>query len=562
MNQLVSLFAPTGNVSAAETPSRPALGGRRGSEDAPFSSVLDRVADRSSERRNTPSKATSQRSARSERSADDAPEVGAKSRDRNRVDRKKKSDDDAPAVNATCGTAESKAAAEDSAVQAATAENAPATDSQTASGDSNTSDKSDNTTPTGTCGVAAAPSSKATTTDGGKMLPIDGFTPVTGAAADGLTIAPATASLAGVEHATDSTTAKLSDTLATDLSSMTTAATESNPADLQLSQLRDASADGAATDAATTTDPKSNETYLSASSARAAEVLLAANGEGNGESTALTNLEASATAETQRLPEEARQVARAARKFREDVAENVDGIGSAKTNVTMKNAIKTEEVAGLNQQILPGSTAGAAATLPNLPSEARRVGAELSATSPSAIDALQAGKNGPAPVRADISGAEEVPATPNVSPLARVGELISREVRMFKRTGDDQVEVVLTPDAKTQISLRLQWREGQVEVQARCDFGDYGSLNTQWGQLQASMANHGVRLSHLSERTTTGFTEFFNNPNFAQQQSSGRERNSEPFMARPETLAGVPTAPKPGAATPVRRTNRLFDSWA
>jgi hypothetical protein len=142
-----------------------------------------------------------------------------------------------------------------------------------------------------------------------------------------------------------------------------------------------------------------------------------------------------------------------------------------------------------------------------------------------------------------------------------VSELISREVRMFKRGGDDLVEVVLTPDAKTQISLRLQWRDGQVEVQARCDFGNHSSLNAEWSQLQNSLAQHGVRLSHLSERTTTGFTEFFSNPNFSQHQS--RDRQSDTPAGFPESLPPLAApAAKPGRTAPATRSNRLFDSWA
>lgn len=224
----------------------------------------------------------------------------------------------------------------------------------------------------------------------------------------------------------------------------------------------------------------------------------------------------------------------------------------------MKNAMKMEEVAGGAEQLLPGTTAPAVAALPILPGEARRA---LTGATSNAEGLHAAGKIAPAPVRADVSTTTDTTEVRAASPLPRVSELISREVRMFKRAGDDLVEVVLTPDAKTQISLRLQWRDGQVEVQARCDFGDYNSLNTQWQQLQSSMASHGVRLSHLSERTTTGFTEFFNNPNFANQQ--GRERQPETALGSPEKLPTVPApAVKPASAAAPRRSNRLFDSWA
>jgi hypothetical protein len=148
----------------------------------------------------------------------------------------------------------------------------------------------------------------------------------------------------------------------------------------------------------------------------------------------------------------------------------------------------------------------------------------------------------------------------DVSPAARLGEVISREVRMFKRGGDDLVEVVLTPDAKTQISLKLQWRDGQVEVQARCDLGDHRLLNAQWPQLQASFAAHGVRLSHLSERAHTGFTEFFSNSGFSQQQ--GGERQPAPQQSAIDVMKPSLPVAKPAATRSVIRSSNRLESWA
>jgi hypothetical protein len=256
------------------------------------------------------------------------------------------------------------------------------------------------------------------------------------------------------------------------------------------------------------------------------------------------------------ISEEARRVARATRQARTDFLENTSGTGGAKSNATMKTAIKKEEVAGSAQQFLPGSPASAVPPLRNLPGSFQR-----NAHSISGAEALEAAKGIPTPTRAEGTGNLESVA-PATGTMARVTEVISREVRMFKRGGDDLVEVVLTPDTKTQISLRLQWRDGQVEVQARCDLGDYQSLNTQWTQLQTSLAGHGVRLSHLSERATTGFTEFFNYSSF--NQNPQRDPQSHRPVELPEILPVAP-APVVRAATPATaavRSNRALDYWA
>ena len=136
---------------------------------------------------------------------------------------------------------------------------------------------------------------------------------------------------------------------------------------------------------------------------------------------------------------------------------------------------------------------------------------------------------------------------------------------MFRRTADDQMDVVLTPDAKTQISLRLQWRDGQVEVLARCEMGDHHALSLQWPQLQSSLEQQGVRLSDLAQRASTGYTAFFNSSSFSQPQSNGGQRQAEP--PAPVRVPEVPAA-TPGKATRAdlarksAPTHDRFETWA
>jgi hypothetical protein len=255
-------------------------------------------------------------------------------------------------------------------------------------------------------------------------------------------------------------------------------------------------------------------------------------------------------------PDEVRRSVRAVRRARQEALENAAGIGGAKSSETMKTAIKKEELAGGTEQFLPVSSPNALSALRNLPGELNR---RLTGPASTALESAAGGGTNTAPN--GVSSDTDALFVRSANPMARISEIVSREIRMFKRGGDDLVEVVLTPDAKTQISLRLQWRDGQVEVQARCDLGDYQSLNTQWPHLQASLAGHGVRLSHLSERVSTGFTEFFNNPSFAQQR--GREEQSHHPASSAEALPPLAApAPKSGGTPGVRRSNRLFDSWA
>ncbi len=256
-------------------------------------------------------------------------------------------------------------------------------------------------------------------------------------------------------------------------------------------------------------------------------------------------------------PEEFRRSVRVDRMVAAETREKAHGTAVAKMTVSMNNEPKMEEVAGLTQQLLPGGAVSQFAPGINLPSESQRSarGENIGVDALSAAARLTTG-----PARTDDSVSGDLLDVRDASPSARLGEVISREVRMFKRGGDDLVEVVLTPDAKTQISLKLQWRDGQVEVQARCDMGDHRLLNTQWSQLQASFAAHGVRLSHLSERAHTGFTEFFSNSGFSQQRGDERQP-AQPPSAIDVMKPAVPTV-KTGATRSVVRSSNRLESWA
>ena len=255
--------------------------------------------------------------------------------------------------------------------------------------------------------------------------------------------------------------------------------------------------------------------------------------------------------------EEVRRSARSDRRPESFRGEKVRGTATAKLAMSMNNEANREEIAGLTEQILPSGGVSQLATGINLSSESQRISAKENI----GVDSLNAAARlTTGPARTDVSSNTDLLELREASPAARIGEVISREVRMFKRGGDDMVEVVLTPDAKTQISLKLQWRDGQVEVQARCDMGDHQLLNTQWPQLQASFAAHGVRLSHLSERAHTGFTEFFGNSGFSQQQ--GGERQPAPQQSAVDMMKPVVPTTKPGAARSVVRSGNRLESWA
>lgn len=246
--------------------------------------------------------------------------------------------------------------------------------------------------------------------------------------------------------------------------------------------------------------------------------------------------------------------ARAVRRADTAGSENSGGISAANLVATMKNVPNRDEFAGLGRQDLPGENFSAGRPVSN-----------NSTKTPVAESLFTIGTMATAK---SLDGRGETIAVDDIARfqparIERMGEIISREVRMFKRAADDQVDVVLTPDAKTQISLRLQWRDGQVEVQAKCELGDHRALSLQWAQLQTSLAQQGVKLAPLTERTSTGFTEFFSPSSFSHSQNGGGQRQSSPQPPASE----LPSAPMVSASrrtltTKKAPTSDRFETWA
>ncbi len=151
---------------------------------------------------------------------------------------------------------------------------------------------------------------------------------------------------------------------------------------------------------------------------------------------------------------------------------------------------------------------------------------------------------------------------------------VSREVAQFKRFNAESMAVVLKPDSHTEIFLHLASRNGQIEIQARFERGDFASLNGQWTQLQQTLSQQGVRLSNLQE----GFNQASQQPgggadwghgqmNHGQQRQAGRDPDDpRQRMSFDELVSrGSPAeAARPSRRSPaaVARANSVLEAWA
>ena len=158
----------------------------------------------------------------------------------------------------------------------------------------------------------------------------------------------------------------------------------------------------------------------------------------------------------------------------------------------------------------------------------------------------------------------EAPALPpetiqNTAAVERIERLILREVTAIRQLHADSLTVVLKPDARSEMVLQLQQRDGQLEAFVRCDSPSFDRFQRDWPQLQETLAQMNVRLLPLKENPTPDFQQQHGHrdtaPGFAQNDASSRQHAGGRRDSREETAAPAPTA-DPAETAPRRRGTR------
>jgi hypothetical protein len=154
-----------------------------------------------------------------------------------------------------------------------------------------------------------------------------------------------------------------------------------------------------------------------------------------------------------------------------------------------------------------------------------------------------------------ISESPEVWSVRPVEPV-EVAEAIRTQVHLLRTTGQVQIEVVLRPDAQTQIHLSVERVNGQVQVQARCDRGDVSILEAHWQDIQNSLAAQGIRVEPLQHSSSlgTGFQDFSRQG----QQRDPDDRDPAEFFIEQEHAARKSVSPRRASGTHPRG----WQSWA
>jgi len=143
----------------------------------------------------------------------------------------------------------------------------------------------------------------------------------------------------------------------------------------------------------------------------------------------------------------------------------------------------------------------------------------------------------------------------------------------IRRTKADAMDVVLRPNAQTELSLRLSLQHGWVEVAAEFKRGDMTSLNAHWEQLQQLLSNQGIRLSALQPACAepmagrpASAADFSGHASTGGFNQSGRSSTPQPDLGEEMTAGGpMPSTlinQQKKTASPGSPTKRRWESWA
>jgi hypothetical protein len=198
------------------------------------------------------------------------------------------------------------------------------------------------------------------------------------------------------------------------------------------------------------------------------------------------------------------------------------GTGSAKQVTTMKSQGKVEGTARSGEKNLPRGS-----FLPENGKGEATVSLPRTVSTPASnVTQANASPNSPLSALASVSLEKAIPVAAgahveNARPpqADKVFTDVTECAVSFKRVGMDSADVNLRPDQSTEINLRLSVNNGQVEVAARLERGNFDSLNTHWADLQQSLAQQGIRIGQLDHASF--------NQNFGGNQQNNQTTSSQ-----------------------------------
>jgi hypothetical protein len=221
-----------------------------------------------------------------------------------------------------------------------------------------------------------------------------------------------------------------------------------------------------------------------------------------------------------------------------------DGTPAAQQVAPMNNGEKANKTSDVAGKFLPGSVAVTAR------GNVFSAGADQNSAAVAVGSSAQASSSTATQLAAEPVGnlaADDLRS----QALERTHDLVVLHALRLSDVGNGSLQVVIKPDAGTQLSLELRQRDGGIEAQANLQQGDFAHLNQRWPELQQQLEQRGIKLGAL-----TGENNFDGGNGFFQ---AGRNPTAEADAFSGGTLV-VPAAINELAAQ--TSAHRGWETWA
>jgi hypothetical protein len=227
------------------------------------------------------------------------------------------------------------------------------------------------------------------------------------------------------------------------------------------------------------------------------------------------------------------------------------GTSIANQDMQMKQAEKATKIAGQTEKVLPGEAMSATRGSSTL--------AYSSNTGPSVTTMTDASSISGVSNTATSSAIDSAVLPTTVSrngTIERTQEMVTLNAVRLSDSGNNSMQVVIKPDAGTQLSLELRQQGGNVQVQASLQEGDFNHLSQQWPELQQRLEQRGIQLAPLSDDGAAANAN--NGSGFeTSQQKQNQVSDMVPGISLTEAPAGMFT-PEAGQTS----NHRGWETWA
>lgn len=228
-----------------------------------------------------------------------------------------------------------------------------------------------------------------------------------------------------------------------------------------------------------------------------------------------------------------------------------NGTSIAKQDMSMKQAEKTNKIAGQTEKVLPSNAVSASRENPasGISLNTQSFMATAAAAGSPALSNIDGMSSSPSD---SVAAAGVADARANT--LERTQDLVMVSATRLSDSGNNSMQVVIKPDAGTQLSLELRQQGGNVEVQASLQQGDFNHLNQQWPDLQQRLEERGIRLAPLTDEGASGSN---NSGSEAFQNKQSQANEVVPEMTFVNSPAGMFTS-EPAQTS----AHRGWETWA